>query len=123
MKKSNKIMYVPIVFLITVMILIGYLILTRNSKIIKQKEGETKAATTGSNSYITTEQHLAEVSFTDDANATAAQILNGKIAYVKGNRITGTMANRGAVTQTLNAGGSYTIPAGYHNGSGSFHEK
>ena len=28
------------------------------------------------------------------------------------------MPNRGAVTQTLNAGGSYTIPAGYHNGSG-----
>ena len=28
------------------------------------------------------------------------------------------MANNGAVTKTLNAGGSYTIPAGYHNGSG-----
>ena len=28
------------------------------------------------------------------------------------------MANRGAVSQTINAGGSYTIPAGYHNGSG-----
>ena len=28
------------------------------------------------------------------------------------------MVNRGAVSQTLNAGGSYTIPEGYHNGSG-----
>ena len=28
------------------------------------------------------------------------------------------MANNGAVTKTLNAGESYTIPAGYHNGSG-----
>ena len=28
------------------------------------------------------------------------------------------MANRGAVSATINPGGSYTIPAGYHNGSG-----
>lgn len=31
---------------------------------------------------------------------------------------TGTMSNQGAINQTLNAGGSYTIPAGYHNGAG-----
>ena len=53
-----------------------------------------------------------------DGDATAGQILTGKTAWVKGQKITGTMPNRGAVTQTLNAGGSYTIPAGYHNGSG-----
>lgn len=29
------------------------------------------------------------------------------------------MPNRGAVSQALNAGASYTIPAGYHNGSGT----
>ena len=28
------------------------------------------------------------------------------------------MANQGAKTSSLNCGGSYTIPAGYHNGSG-----
>lgn len=33
---------------------------------------------------------------------------------------TGTMTNRGAVTGTIStASGSYTIPAGYHSGSGS----
>ena len=53
-----------------------------------------------------------------DGDATASQILTGKTAWVKGQKVTGTMPNRGAVTQTLNAGGSYTIPAGYHNGSG-----
>ena len=50
--------------------------------------------------------------------ATASQILSGKTALVKGQSVTGTMTNRGAVTTSLNAGGSYTIPAGYHNGSG-----
>ena len=52
------------------------------------------------------------------ATATAAQILSGQTAYVNGSKITGTMANQGAKTSSLNCGGSYTIPAGYHNGSG-----
>ncbi len=50
--------------------------------------------------------------------AGAAQILTGYQAYVNGSKVSGTMANRGAVTQSLACGGSYTIPAGYHNGSG-----
>ena len=53
-----------------------------------------------------------------DGDATANQILNGKTAWVKGKKVIGTMPNRGAVNQTLNAGGSYTIPEGYHNGKG-----
>lgn len=52
------------------------------------------------------------------ATATAAQILSGQTAWVGGSRLTGTMANNGAVTPLLGAGGIYTIPAGYHNGSG-----
>ncbi|MDO4327138.1 MAG: hypothetical protein Q4E24_14080 [bacterium] len=57
-------------------------------------------------------------SFSNDANAIAANILSGKTAYVGGNKVTGTMVNRGAVTQALNAGGGYKIPAGYHDGNG-----
>lgn len=52
------------------------------------------------------------------ATASAAQILTGQTAWVNGSKITGTMANQGAKTSSLNCGGSYTIPAGYHNGSG-----
>lgn len=52
------------------------------------------------------------------ANATAGQILSGQTAWVNGSKITGSMSNRGAVSQGLGINGSYTIPAGYHNGNG-----
>lgn len=56
---------------------------------------------------------------TTDADATAENILDGKFAYVDGEKIEGTMTNNGAVTKTLNTTTmSYTVPAGYHNGSG-----
>lgn len=55
---------------------------------------------------------------TDDATVTAAQILIGKVAYGADGRMVGTMADNGAVASTLDAGGSYTIPIGFHNGSG-----
>ena len=51
-------------------------------------------------------------------NADAGHILKDYKAYSKGKLVTGTMANNGAVSTTLNCGQSYTIPTGYHNGSG-----
>lgn len=55
---------------------------------------------------------------TSNANATATQVLSGYTCYVKDTKITGTMTNRGTMNQSLNPGGSYTIPVGYHSGSG-----
>jgi len=54
-----------------------------------------------------------------DGTATAGNILSGYAAWVGGIKITGTMVNNGAISQSLTTqGGQYTIPAGYHNGSG-----
>lgn len=66
-----------------------------------------------------TVQTLATMTASGDA--TAAQILSGKKAYVDGSLITGSMTDRGAQTKTITPSASaqsYTILAGYHNGSG-----
>ena len=57
---------------------------------------------------------------TTDADATAAEILATKTAYVNKNKITGEMPNRGAVSGTISSASTpYTIPNGYHDGSGT----
>lgn len=55
---------------------------------------------------------------TGGATAADGDVLSGKTYWKDGAKRTGTMANQGAKTAALNAGGSYAIPAGYHNGSG-----
>lgn len=57
---------------------------------------------------------------TRDATATASEILTDKTAYKAGNKLVGTMPNRGKVTGTIaTKAGTYTIQNGYHDGTGS----
>lgn len=53
--------------------------------------------------------------------AAAGDVLTGKVYVTSGGVVTtGTMANNGAVSKTLDATSiTYTIPAGYHNGKGT----
>jgi hypothetical protein len=51
--------------------------------------------------------------------ATASDVLQGKTIGTEDGLVEGTMVDRGTVTNTITTqGGSYTIPSGYHSGSG-----
>ena len=57
---------------------------------------------------------------TQDATASESEILATKTAYVRGNKVTGKMPNNGAVSGTISTKtGKYTVPQGYHDGSGT----
>lgn len=54
-----------------------------------------------------------------DATAAVAEILLGKTAYARGQKLTGTMPNKGSVTlEIATADQEATIPQGYHDGGG-----
>lgn len=52
--------------------------------------------------------------------AEASEILSGKTAHAGDGVVTGSMPDNGAVSGSISTkAGSYAIPEGYHNGSGS----
>lgn len=75
----------------------------------------------GKGYYSSDKYYEAEAQTTLSGNATEAQVLSGKTFYSNSyTKKTGTMTNRGAVSATITSqNGTYTIPAGYHNGSGT----
>lgn len=57
---------------------------------------------------------------TSDATALVGEILSGKTAHARGTLLTGTMPNNGAVAGKISTkSGVYTVPQGYHDGSGT----
>lgn len=56
---------------------------------------------------------------TSEDTAAVAEILVGKTAHARGSKLTGTMKNNGAVKGVISTvAGEYTVPQGYHDGSG-----
>ena len=76
----------------------------------KTAHDKSGAIITGTNTYD---------SNTTNDNAIASEILSGRTAHARSTALTGTMPNNGAVTGTITViDGEYTIPVGYHDGSG-----
>lgn len=88
------------------------------------KAAQTVAPTTGKVlSSVTVAAIPAEYQDVSNVDAAAGDVLAGKvIVAADGTEVTGAMTNNGAVSQTLDVRSghtSYTVPAGYHNGSGT----
>ena len=76
----------------------------------KTAHDKSGAPITGTNTYD---------SNTSNDTATASEILATKTAHARGTALTGTMPNNGAVSGTISTvSGEYTVPQGYHDGSG-----
>lgn len=57
---------------------------------------------------------------TSEDTLTAAEAITGKTFHARGTAYTGTMPNNGAVSGSITSvAGAYTVPAGYHDGSGT----
>lgn len=79
----------------------------QSGKSFHLKDGST---TTGTNTWD---------AYTQDATATAAEILSNKTAYVNKVKVTGSMPNRGQqIISITSASTSVPISNGYHDGSG-----
>lgn len=56
---------------------------------------------------------------TSSATVKPAEVLSGKTYYARGAKGTGTMPNKGSVSETIDTKTEiFTIPQGYHDGSG-----
>lgn len=109
------------------------------TKYIKQSElskGNASTSTTAAETITPAQEATISAGYypnsriikvNSSATATAATILKDATAWVNGSKITGTMPNNAAISATANpklgtdnatVSYSYTVPAGYHNGSG-----
>ena len=94
-------------------------ITTEEKSVTPTKSDQTITPTSGKVlSKVNVAAIPADYITTADADAVAANILEDKTAYVDGEKITGTMANNGAVSGSIDglSKTSFAVPAGYTSG-------
>ena len=97
-------------------------IVLETKTITPTKGTQTSTATTGKViSSVTVNPIPSAYQDVSNVDAVAGDVLYGKIIVdSSGTEVTGSMTNNGAISQTLGtATTSYTVPSGYHNGSGT----
>lgn len=86
---------------------------------IRVKTGKTNRMTL--DTMVTEIENLKSGTSSNEVTATKSQVLSGYTTITNDSNneiVEGTMPNRGTVLASVNLNESYTIPSGYHNGSG-----
>ena len=92
-------------------------LLTAIANAIRSKTGETN--TINAQNFPSKILSILQCS----GNAQPSDVLSGKTFTNDNGEQTGIMTNRGAWGNTINPGGSVTIPSGFHNGNGKVSAK
>lgn len=104
----------------------GYSKIIYGDKVLMDLTGDTVAADTllrGATAHGKDGERIAGSCSYDvdssDATVEVAEMLLGKTAYARGQKLVGTMLNNGGVAGQIGTkAGKYTVPIGYHDGSG-----